>query len=61
MKGKQFARANELAAVILGIFRRNPGLPPVRFRGRIFALTFQEGGQLLTITLHPETELETVE
>jgi hypothetical protein len=61
MEGKQFARANELAAVILGIFQRNPGLPPIRFRGRIFALGFQEGGQLLTITFQPETEIETVE
>lgn len=61
MKGKHFARANELAAVILGIFQRNPGLPPIRFRGKIFALGFQEGGRLLTITFQPETEIETVD
>jgi hypothetical protein len=61
MQGKHFARANELAALILGIFQRNPSLPPIRFRGRIFALAFQEGGRMLTITFHPETELETVE
>jgi hypothetical protein len=61
MEGKHFARANELAAVILGLFQRNPGLSPIRFRGRIFALGFQKGGRLLTITFHPETELETVE
>ena len=61
MKGKHFARANELAAVILGILRRNPGLPPIRFRGTVFALAFQEGGRLLTITFQPETEIETVE
>ena len=56
MQGKHFARANELAAIILDLFRRNPGLPPIRFRRTIFALAFQEGGQLLTITLQPETE-----
>jgi hypothetical protein len=61
MQGKHFARANELAAIVLGIFRRNPGLPPIRFRGTIFALGLQEGGRLLTITVHPESDLETVE
>ena len=61
MKGKHFARANELAAVILGIFQRNPGLSPIRFRGRVFSLAFQEGGRLLTITFCPETELESFE
>ena len=59
--GKHFARANELATTILGVFRRNPGLPPIRFRGKIFAIGFQEGGGSLTITFQPETELEMVE
>jgi hypothetical protein len=61
MEGQHFARANELAAVLLGIFQRNPGLPPIRFRRTIFALGFREGGRLVTITFHPESELETVE